>query len=32
MEFSSKATTPAEETAVTSGAWAIQVIDDWKIG
>ena len=32
MEFSNKSITPAEETAVTSGALAIQVIDDWKIG
>jgi hypothetical protein len=32
MQFSSKSITPAEETAVTSGALAIQVIDDWKIG
>jgi hypothetical protein len=32
MEFSSKSITPTEQTAVTSGARAIQVIDDWKIG
>jgi hypothetical protein len=32
MEFSSKSITPTEETVVTSGARAIEVIDDWKIG
>jgi hypothetical protein len=31
MEFSSKSMTPTEETAVTTGARAIQVIDGWKI-